>query len=126
MITELTIKPPFASNVLQSEIESRGLEIFSQMQREGGFTHLNVTGRLMDWSMRNEALKVQLFRFVDVLPSLNSSRDIARHASDYLGDGTAGLPGWMQWGVRIAPKVPWLAAFAARKGVEQMARTFIL
>ncbi|MDB6123209.1 MAG: rocA1 [Pedosphaera sp.] len=126
MITEPIINPPSGSNLLQSEIESRGLEIFSKMEQDGSFTHLNVTGRLMDWSMRNEALKVQLFRLVDVLPALDSSREVARHASDYLGDGTVELPNWMQWGVRMAPKVPWLAAFAARKGVEQMARTFIL
>ncbi len=113
---------------MQREIEARGLEIFARMKGEtpGLFSQKNVAGRLMDWSMRNEALKVQLFRFVDVLPTLNSSREIARHAYEYLGGGTGGLPAFVQWGVRLSPKIPWLAAFAARKGVTQMARTFIL
>jgi RHH-type transcriptional regulator, proline utilization regulon repressor / proline dehydrogenase / delta 1-pyrroline-5-carboxylate dehydrogenase len=113
---------------LQAEIEKRGLRIFHEMERakSGSLEGLNVTGRLMEWSMRNEDLKVQLFRFVDVLPSLSSSRDIAQHAFDYLGDERADVPKILRWGVKLAPKVPWLAALAARSGVKQMARTFIL
>ena len=53
---------------LQPEIEARGREIFTLMSREvpSAFSQKNVVGKLMEWSMRNEALKVQLFRFVDV------------------------------------------------------------
>jgi RHH-type transcriptional regulator, proline utilization regulon repressor / proline dehydrogenase / delta 1-pyrroline-5-carboxylate dehydrogenase len=35
--------------------------------------------RIMEWSMKDPAFKAQLFRFVDVLPSLNSSSEIVRH-----------------------------------------------
>lgn len=110
---------------LQRQIETRGLEIFARMKNHesGAFQH--VTGRLMDWSMRNETLKVQLFRFVDVLPTLKSPGEITRHAQEYLG-GVTGLPAPVRWGVQVSPKVPWLAAFAARKGVEQMGSTFIV
>ncbi len=113
---------------LQSAIEARGLEIFSLMQGEapGVFSYRNVSGRLMDWSMRNENLKVQLFRFVDVLPCLTTPKEIARHAQEYLGDGAAGLPAWAEWGVKWSPRLPWLTAWASRIGVHQMARTFIL
>ncbi len=112
----------------QREIEARGLEIFARMKGEtaGRFSHKNIAGQLMEWSMRNEALKVQLFRFVDVLPTLKTSQEIARHAYEYLGNGTGGLPAFVQWGVRLSPRIPWVASFAARKGVAQMARTFIL
>ena len=113
---------------LQSAIEARGLEIFALMQgaSPGVFSYRNVSGRLMDWSMRNENLKVQLFRFVDVLPCLTSPKEIARHAQEYLGDGAAGLPAWAEWGVKWSPRLPWLTAWASRLGVHQMARTFIL
>jgi len=115
-------------NSLQAEIEAKGLEIFARMrgERPSVFSRKNIAGRLMDWSMRNEALKTQLFRFVDVLPTLNSSKEIARHAYEYLGNGPDGLPAPVRWAIRHSPKFPWLAAFAARKSVEQMARTFIL
>src|SRR5260221_5923971 len=115
-----------ASGSLQPKIEARGLEIFARMNGQKPGVFRNITGRLMDWSMRNEPLKMQLFRFVDVLPTLSSPGEIARHAQEYLGGVTAGLPAPVLWGVRVSPKMPCLAAFAARKGVAQMARTFIL
>jgi RHH-type transcriptional regulator, proline utilization regulon repressor / proline dehydrogenase / delta 1-pyrroline-5-carboxylate dehydrogenase len=114
-----------APNSMQQDIESRGLEIFARMKSQKPGVFKNITGQLMNWSMRNEALKVQMFRFVDVLPTLNSSAEIARHAQEYLG-GVDGLPEVMRWGVRLSPTMPWLVAFAARKGVAQMGRTFIL
>jgi RHH-type proline utilization regulon transcriptional repressor/proline dehydrogenase/delta 1-pyrroline-5-carboxylate dehydrogenase len=110
---------------LQKEIEARGLEIFARMKTQKPGVFKNVTGRLMDWSMRNEGLKVQLFRFVDVLPTLHSSAEIARHAQEYLG-GASGLPRSVRWGIQASARVPWLAAFAARRGVAQMGKTFIL
>jgi len=59
-----------APHSLQQEIEALGLEIFARMQGEKPGVFRSITGRLMGWSMRNEALKTQLFRFVDVLPTL--------------------------------------------------------
>jgi RHH-type transcriptional regulator, proline utilization regulon repressor / proline dehydrogenase / delta 1-pyrroline-5-carboxylate dehydrogenase len=117
--------PGAARDSVQRKIEARGMEIFALMKHKGTGAG-GVTGRLMDWSMRNEALKTQLFRFVDVLPTLNSSEEIARHAQEYLGDADGALPSLVRWGVSVSPKMPWLTAFAARKGVEQMGRTFIL
>ena len=64
---------------------ARGLEIFSHMEGRKPGIFKSITGRLMDWSMQDERLKVQLFRFVDVLPMLNSSREVARHTQEYLG-----------------------------------------
>ena len=117
-----------AGSPLQAQIESRGREIFARMRAEThhGFGLKSISQSLMDWSMRNEALKLQLFHFVDVLPALKSSREIAQHAREYLGNGTAGLPELVRWGIRSSTAFPWFTAFAARKGVAQMARTFIL
>ena len=43
--------------------------------------------RLLDWSMRDEQLKVQLFRFVDVLPMLKTPEAVMEHLHEYLGPG---------------------------------------
>lgn len=117
-----------AMNPLQSRIETVGREIFARMQGETPrvFSRRNLTGRLLDWSMQNDALKTNLFRFVDVLPSLTTARDIAKHAVDYLGDGDTELPWAARLAVNLAPKVPWLTALAARQGVTRIAHTFIL
>ena len=110
----------------QPEIEARGREIFDRMKGAKPGVFKNLPGRLMDWSMGNEALKVQLFRFVDVLPVLGSAHEIARHTREYLGDPADGLPPWARWLARNSPKFSWLTALAARQGVTRMARTFIL
>jgi RHH-type transcriptional regulator, proline utilization regulon repressor / proline dehydrogenase / delta 1-pyrroline-5-carboxylate dehydrogenase len=111
---------------LQQEIEARGLEIFARMRGEKPGVFKSVTGRMMDWSMRDPALKTQLFRFVDVLPTLSTSREIARHAGEYLDGVTGGLPAPLRLGMRICQRVPWLMALAARRGVTQLGKTFIL
>ncbi len=67
--------------------------------------------RVMAWSMRDERFKSQLFRFVDVLPTLQSSPAIARHLREYLHIPLRGFS-------------PVLAA-AAHIGAGRMARKFI-
>jgi len=38
---------------------------------------------MMEWAMRDEHFKTQLFRFVDVLPALTSSAEVSRHLKEY-------------------------------------------
>ena len=80
----------------------------------------------MDWSMENEALKTQLFRLVDVLPALRSPQEVSRHMREYLDGDEAKIPFLLRLGSRVARVSPWLSSVAARKGVEQMSRQFIL
>ncbi len=112
----------------QAEIEARGLEIFARMKEEspGLLTSKQLAARLMAWSMGNEELKVQLFRFVDALPSLPSSGEIARHIREYLGSDLPGWPVWARYGAKLAPEFPRLTAALARRGVTEMAEAFIL
>lgn len=112
----------------QSEIEAWGREILARTrgQTPRVFDRKGIAGRLFSWSMRDEALKVQLFRLVDVLPALTSSREVARHVREHLADGDGAFPLPLRWAARLAPAAPWAAASAARRGVEEMARTFII
>ena len=48
--------------------------------------------KLLAWAMGNPGLRVQLFRFIDCLPSLRSKPEIARHLQEYLGDESVELP----------------------------------
>jgi RHH-type proline utilization regulon transcriptional repressor/proline dehydrogenase/delta 1-pyrroline-5-carboxylate dehydrogenase len=84
--------------------------------------------RLMEWTMGEEAVKVQLFRFIDVLPMLHTPADITRHLREYFGEADAHLPGWMRLGVRWMPRDGWagkLLAGAARGNATRLARRFI-
>ena len=40
----------------------------------------------MSWAMQDEAVKVQMFRFVDVLPMLADSDSVTRHLHEYFHD----------------------------------------
>ena len=42
--------------------------------------------RLMTWMMSQPSLRLQAFRFVDVLPSLSNRDAIAGHLAEYLGE----------------------------------------
>ena len=49
--------------------------------------------RIMDFAMAHPGLKVQLFRFIDTLPTLRSKPEIARHLQEYLSAAEVELPG---------------------------------
>ena len=51
----------------------------------------------MSWAMNDEAVKVQMFRFVDVLPMLKDHHAIARHLDEYFEDVRDRLP----WAARV-------------------------
>src|SRR5206468_163081 len=70
---------------LQSEIEQRGACIFELVDKhpESLFSKAGFYQRMMALSMRDERFKVQMFRFVDVLPSLRKSGEIIQHLEEY-------------------------------------------
>jgi len=111
----------------QTEIKSTGEEIFRLMEDESSsiFNKDWWYGQIMDWSMRNEHFKTQMFRFVDVLPYLNSSSEVARHLKEYFAESGDNLPSVFNFGLGIGSLAPGLMAGAIRKNVTQMAKMFI-
>jgi RHH-type proline utilization regulon transcriptional repressor/proline dehydrogenase/delta 1-pyrroline-5-carboxylate dehydrogenase len=59
--------------------------------------------RLMGLTMANEAVKLQLFRFVDVLPQLDSPADIVRHLREYFHEARDHLPTWIKAALYLLP-----------------------
>lgn len=102
----------------QDAVKAKGLEIFRRMGAETPalFDRGWWAGRMMERVMRDPALKVPLFRFVDVLPALNDRRRITGHAREYFEDGTSPLP----WFFNFLP-----AARIVKKGVSRLSRAFI-
>lgn len=112
---------------LEQKIVSKGKEIFSQMgdSSAGIFNKDWWYGRIMDWSMQNEKFKVQMFRFVDVLPYLNSSEEVTRHLKEYFASAGQELPSVFGWGLGLSSLAPGLLAGSVKKNVTQMAKMFI-
>src|SRR5690606_31056502 len=78
--------------VSESEFENKvldfGREVFKKIGQEqpSTFNRQGISGRLMEWSMKKPDLKVNMFRLVDVLPTLKTSKAVASHAREYLED----------------------------------------
>lgn len=82
---------------------------------------------LMQWSMSQPEFKVNLFRLVDVLPTLTSNEAIAEHVRQYLIPPARKLHPSLGWLISLCenPLLANVAAFMVKQGVKQMASMFI-
>lgn len=109
-----------------------GREIFARAESHDGIVPFGPEwwdARLMELTMGDPALRVQLFRFIDALPLLTSPEQINRHLGEYLGEAGTHLPPWVR---RLLPWLPAddglfgrLLAKSARSHAERFARRFI-
>lgn len=90
------------------------------------FSKKGFYGTMMEWAMRDEHFKTQLFRFVDVLPTLPSSSEVARHLQEYLGDDEVKLSPALRLGLKAAGTASWLLGAGVKSQVGGMARQFML
>ncbi|MFW5489580.1 MAG: L-glutamate gamma-semialdehyde dehydrogenase [Desulfovibrio sp.] len=118
---------------LDGKIISRGKEFFESIKGEAPsiFNKGFWTGKVMDWAMKNEDFKIQLFRFVDVLPYLNTSDSLQRHIEEYFtGEGSDEIPSVLKWGAEKSGLFGGIAAKAMgkviRSNIENMAKQFII
>jgi len=84
--------------------------------------------KLMDFAMSNQGLRVQLFRFIDCLPSLRSNTEIARHLQQYLTGSEVELPSALKSLMNFTePTSPpaQLTAVSVSKAVETLAFKYI-
>lgn len=82
---------------------------------------------VINLAMHDSTFKTQLFRFIDVLPSVTDDARVVTLAQEYLGDLSAQVFG-AQWGLHAAAATRLgarLTGKAIRSQVEQMARSFI-
>lgn len=91
----------------------------------GFFSKSNWHGQLMDWAMRMPVFKNQLFRFIDVLPSLHNSEQVLQHLREYLQANNTAMPTSVKLGIGMAQLAPNLAASTIRRHVGELASLFI-
>ena len=118
--------PP--SPALETAIRAKGEQLFALMSQQPPpalFSKKGAYARLMDWSMKDPAFKTQLFRFVDVLPSLNSSAEIVRHLQEYLGDKAVALNPALKAGLAASSFAPALVAAPVKAQIVDMAGQFV-
>ena len=131
-MTTLSSSPdakPTSPPELESAVRIWGERVFSLMDQAEPpslFTKKGFYGTLMDWAMKDEHFKTQLFRFVDVLPTLTSSSEIARHLQEYLGEDQVKLSPALRLGLKAAGGASWLLGAGVKSQVTGMARQFML
>jgi RHH-type proline utilization regulon transcriptional repressor/proline dehydrogenase/delta 1-pyrroline-5-carboxylate dehydrogenase len=119
-----------ASTDLQAGILELGKAIFADVRKESS-SLLNVeyyTNKILQTSMKNEAVKVAFFRFVDVLPALHSPAEIIEHVKQYFTPVAEHIPDLLQQGLKLSPNslaAP-VVAHAIKKQVQFVAGRFIL
>jgi len=113
---------------VEASVRAIGEELFRLMDAHpspGILSKKGAYARIMEWSMKDPAFKAQLFRFVDVLPSLTSSAEIVRHLQEYLGDKAVELSPAMKTGLAAAAFAPALVAGPVKANVTSMAGQFV-
>lgn len=120
------------SQELDDKIVERGRAFFASISGEAPsiFNKGWWTGKVMDWSMKNEDFKVKLFRFVDVLPTLNTSESLTKHIQEYFVSDDGELPPVMRAGLKSAGMAGKLGGKlmgkAISSNIEKMGRQFIV
>ncbi len=117
------------SEVLEKKTRQIGRELFGRIGRGPSPWHrVWWDERLMNWSLSDPQVRVQLFRFIDALPSLRSAGSVRRHLAEYLAQAGEHVPWWLKLAVGLAPAGSdreRLLAWSARSAAMMMARKFI-
>ena len=116
-----------SSMTIQSRTQELGREIFDGIKGEvpGFFVVSRWKGRIMDWAMKDEAFKVQLFRFVDAIPSLTSERELLELFSEYFYSESPLLPKALKRFIPHKGVPAFVAGKLIKANVTSLAKQFI-
>ena len=72
----------------EPQIQAIAKELISATREKRSFfskiqDQMRLDDKLLGWAMENPHLRVQLFRFIDALPALQSNGAIANHLQQY-------------------------------------------
>lgn len=119
---------------LESDTQRIARHLLAQINRPSSLTTgvgrmLRWDDRLLAWAMTHPTLQVQLFRLIDVLPSLTDNADITRHLQEYLALPDVALPAKLKPflnGVQPHSLVGQGAAMVFKLAVSRLARRYIV
>jgi RHH-type proline utilization regulon transcriptional repressor/proline dehydrogenase/delta 1-pyrroline-5-carboxylate dehydrogenase len=118
------------SSDFESRVRQTGMKLYELIEGETPslFDKSYWTGKVMEWCMGNEDFKVELFRFIDVLPYLTRRESIAKHLLEYFCRPGDDFPLAVQLGLAGAchtSVVAKLAANTVAENIEKMGKQFI-
>ncbi len=125
-------RPPVATDPIQTipidpEVNRIGLELLelSRAGKAGIFSSKFYSDKMMNWSMKDQEFKVQLFRFVDVFPMLQTPEQVFEHLADYLSQPGVTLPPGMDLGLKAGGIAKGIMTKTISSQIKGMAGKFI-
>lgn len=112
-------------------LEQRTLELgkeYLRLTRDNRQSMLSTafwSDKLMDWAMKDENFKVQLFRFVDTFPMLKTPEQVHDHLVDYLTQPGVTPPPFLGLGLKAGGMAKGLMTKTVTGQIESMAKRFI-
>ena len=97
--------------------------IFNRMREQ-----MRWDDKVLEWTMANPGLRVQMFRFIDAIPALQSKAEIANHFQQYLSAEAVELPSALKGMINFSDPDSFPAQTAAAtitKAVETLAYKYI-
>lgn len=103
---------------LESRVRKTGLWLYDLIEGETPsiFKKEYWAGKVMERCMKDEAFKVELFRFVDVFPYLTRPESVAKHLMEYFCRPEQNFPAALQWGLRLVSPTS-IGAQTVAKGI---------
>jgi RHH-type proline utilization regulon transcriptional repressor/proline dehydrogenase/delta 1-pyrroline-5-carboxylate dehydrogenase len=115
---------------VETETQRIGRGLWTQLERRrpSVFERRWWLDHILEWAMADESVKVQMFRFVDVLPMLRSHESVTRHLQEYFDEVKGELPWAARLGLDVSTPNSLLGkalALNARTNARKMAERFI-
>ena len=118
------------AELLDQEIQKAGAELFAKMKGEtpGVFNKAYWEGAILEWAMKDPAFKVDMFRFVDVFPTLKTKDQVTQHIREYLLKDGRELPALISTALKAATSglTAGIAQSTMKGQIEGMANRFII
>ena len=123
-------KPTDLEAAVEAETQRIGREVFAHLERRAPtiFERRWWDDQILSWAMADESVKIQMFRFVDVLPMLRTHEQVTRHLQEYFEEVRSHLPSAARIvGDLSQPDAVWsrVVAWGARRTARNMAQRFI-
>ncbi len=114
---------------VEADIKALGTHILEEAQRQTPsiFNKNWWNGKVLEYCMKHKAFKLEMFRFVDVFPTLHTDDQIRQHIEEYFNRPGLRLPSVLQFGIMAATEgiTSRIALTALKKNINNMAKIFI-
>lgn len=120
-----------SSSTPDSSLEKRTLAIGSELlEQASGYRASMLSGKawsekLMDFAMKDHAFKIQMFRYVDVFPTLKTPQAIHEVLTDYMSQPGVTAPPFMNAGLAAGSLAKGMVAKTITSQITSMAKNFI-